>query len=126
MESMSFICNRITKLKRKIATIDEVRKPRNIALESLFSDIIVYSHHDRPLVHKTKATGKMGLRVDTDYRALGSNLVPQFCRWHCIVVFPGQSNSNSVLSCLLFNGPGNTVTERPLVNEIVPIKAMRD
>ena len=58
--------------------------------------------------------------------ALESNLVPQLCRWCCIVVFPGQSNSNRVLSCLLFNGPGNTVTEHPLANEIVPIKAAKD
>ena len=43
-----------------------------------------------------------------------------------MVVFPGQSNSNRVLSCLLFNGPGNTVTDRPLANEIVPIKAAKD
>ena len=58
--------------------------------------------------------------------ALGSNLVPQFCRWRCLVVFPVQSNNNRVLSCLLFNGPGNTVTDRPLANEIVPIKAAKD
>ena len=49
-------------------------------------------------------------------------LVPQFCRWRYIVVFPRQSNNSRVLSCLLFNRPGNTVTDRPLANETVPIK----
>ena len=58
--------------------------------------------------------------------ALGSNLVSQFCRGRCIVVFPSQSNNNRISSCLLFNGPGNTVTNRPLANEIVPIKAAKD
>ena len=56
---------------------------------------------------------------------LGSNLVSQFCRGRCIVVFPGQSNNNRVSSCLLFNGPGNTVTDRPLAKEIVPIKVTK-
>ena len=58
--------------------------------------------------------------------ALVSTLVPQFCRWRCIVVFSGQSNSNCALSCLLFNGSGNNVTDRPLTNEIVPINAAKD
>ena len=30
------------------------------------------------------------------------------------------------LSCLLFNGPGNIVTERPLANKMVPKKAALD
>ena len=43
-----------------------------------------------------------------------------------MIVFPGQSKNKRVLSCLLFYGPGNTVTDRPLANEIVPIKAAKD
>ena len=43
-----------------------------------------------------------------------------------MIVFPGQSKSKCVLSCLLCYGPGNTVTDRPLAIEIVPIKALKD
>ena len=52
-------------------------------------------------------------RVSTMFIALGSNLVQLFWRWRCIFAFPGQSNNNHVLSCLLFNRPGNTATDRP-------------
>ena len=55
--------------------------------------------------------------------ALGSNLVLQFCRWRCRPVFSGQSKNKHVLSCLLFSGPGKTETDRPLANQMVPIKA---
>ena len=58
--------------------------------------------------------------------ALGSNSVPQFYRWRCIIVFPGRSKNKDVLSCLLFNGPGNTVSDRTLANEIVTIKSAKD
>ena len=55
--------------------------------------------------------------------ALGSYLVIQFCRWRCRLVFPGRSKNKHVLSCLLSSGPGKTETDRPLANQIVPIKA---
>ena len=55
----------------------------------------------------------------------GSNLVPQFCKWRCITVFPGRSKQHD-LSCLLLYWPGNTVTDRPLANLMVPIKASKN
>ena len=39
---------------------------------------------------------------------------------------PRLSNNKRFLSCLLFYGPGNTGTDRPLAIEIVPIKAAKD
>ena len=40
-----------------------------------------------------------------------------------IIVFPSRIKNKHILSCLSFYGHGNTVTDCPLANEIIPIRA---